>query len=65
MAALTVAGAVVNVASVWVTYGSSWRWVKEVPSEEASRRHDFIHSLDHGPIAYNLQHLDHDIRPWP
>jgi hypothetical protein len=56
---------VVNVASVWVNYGSSWRWVKEVPAEEAARRHDFIHSIDHSPIAYNLQHLDGDIRPWP
>jgi hypothetical protein len=63
--ALVVAGGVVNVASVWVNYGSSWRWVKEVPAEEAARRHDFIHSIDHSPITYNLQHLGGDIRPWP
>jgi hypothetical protein len=63
--ALVVAGAVVNVASVWVNYGSSWRWVKEVPAEEAARRHDFIHSIAHSPITYNLQHLGGDIRPWP
>jgi hypothetical protein len=63
--ALVVAGAVVNVASVWVNYGSSWRWVKEVPAEEAARRHDFIHSIAHSPITYNLHHLGGDIRPWP
>jgi 4-amino-4-deoxy-L-arabinose transferase-like glycosyltransferase len=63
--ALAVAGGVVNVASVWVNYGSSWRWVKEVPAEEAARRHDFIHSIAHSPITYNLQHLGGDIRPWP
>jgi hypothetical protein len=63
--ALIVAGGVVNVASVWVNYGSSFRWVREVPAEEAARRHDYIHSIDHSPITYNLRHLGGDIRPWP
>ncbi|MFL6250998.1 MAG: hypothetical protein ACJ75C_15750 [Actinomycetes bacterium] len=63
--ALVVAGGVVNVASVWVNYGSSWRWVREIPAEEAARRHDFVHSIDHSPITYNLRHLGGDIRPWP
>ena len=63
--ALAVAGGVVNMASVWVNYGSSFRWVREVPAEEAARRHDFIHSIDHSAITYNLHHLGGDIRPWP
>jgi hypothetical protein len=29
------------------------------------RHHDYVHSVDNSPIAYNLRHLDGDIRPWP
>jgi hypothetical protein len=29
------------------------------------RRHDYVHSVDNSPIAYNLRHLDGDICPWP
>jgi hypothetical protein len=45
-------------------YGSSWRWVREVPAEEAARRHDFIHSIDHSPITHNLRRLGGSVRPW-
>ena len=65
VAALTVAGGVVSVASVWVNYGSSERWVTEIPSQEPARRHAYVHTFGGSAIAYNLRHLDHDIRPWP
>ena len=64
VAALVVAGAVVSVASVWVSYGSSERWVTEVPSQEAARRHAYVHTFGGSAIAYNLRHLDGDVRPW-
>jgi hypothetical protein len=63
--ALTVAGGVVGVASVWVNYGSSARWVTEIPSQEAARRHAYVYTFRDSAIAYNLRHLDGDIRPWP
>jgi len=63
--ALTVAGGVVAVASVWVNYGSSERWVTEIPSQAAARRHAYVHTFRDSAIAYNLRHLDGDIRPWP
>jgi 4-amino-4-deoxy-L-arabinose transferase-like glycosyltransferase len=62
--ALAVAGGVVSVASVWVNYASSERWVIEVPAEEAARRHAYVHSFGDSAIAYNLRHLDGDVRPW-
>ena len=65
VAALVVAGGVVGVASVWVNYGSSERWVTEIPSQEAARRHAYVHTFRDSAIAYNLGHLDGDIRPWP
>ena len=64
VAALVVAGGVVSVASVWVSYGSSERWVTEVPSQEAARRHAYVHTFGGSAIAYNLRHLDGDVRPW-
>ncbi|HWD46377.1 MAG TPA: hypothetical protein VHM23_22175 [Actinomycetota bacterium] len=65
VAALAVLGGAVNVASVWVGYGSSVRWIGEVPAEEAARRHAYFHSLGGSAIAYNLRHLDGDVRPFP
>jgi 4-amino-4-deoxy-L-arabinose transferase-like glycosyltransferase len=65
VAALAVLGGVVNVASVWVNYGSSWRWVTAVPAEEAARQHAYVHSFGASAIAYNLRHLDGDVRAFP
>ena len=64
VAALVVAGAVVSLASVWVNYGSSERWVTEIPAQEPARRHAYVHSFSNSAIAYNLRHLDGDVRPW-
>jgi hypothetical protein len=63
--ALAVLGGAVSVASVWVGYGSSARWVTAVPGEEAAWRHAYVHSLGGSAIAYNLRHLDGDVRPFP
>jgi hypothetical protein len=65
VAALAVLGGAVNVASVWVNYGSSARWVTAVPAEEAARRHAYVHTFGGSAIAYNLRHLDGDIRAFP
>ena len=62
--ALTVAAGGVGVASVWVNYGSSERWVTEIPSQAAARRHAYVHTVGDSAIAYNLRHLDGDVRPW-
>jgi hypothetical protein len=64
VAVLVVAGAVVGVASVWVSYGSSERWVTAVPSQEPARRYAYVHTFGGSAIAYNLRHLDGDVRPW-
>ena len=50
---------------MWVNYGSSERWVTEIPSQAAARRHAYVHTFRDSAIAYNLRHLDGDIRPWP
>jgi hypothetical protein len=63
--ALALLAGVVNLASVWVGYGSSARWVTAVPGEEAARRHAYVHSFANSAIAYNLRHLDGDVRPFP
>jgi hypothetical protein len=55
---------VVNVASIWVSYESSWRWVKAVPAERAARHHAFVWTFSNSAIAYNLRHLDGDVRPF-
>jgi hypothetical protein len=65
VAALVVLGGVVNVASVWVAYGSSARWVTAVPGEKAKREHAYVHSFGGSAIAYNLRHLDGDVRLFP
>ena len=64
VATLVLAGAAVSVASVWVNYGSSERWVTEIPAQEPARRHAYVHSFSNSAIAYNLRHLDGDVRPW-
>jgi 4-amino-4-deoxy-L-arabinose transferase-like glycosyltransferase len=63
--ALVVLGVVVNVASVWVNYASSDGWVTSDLSQEAARRHDFVHTFGGSAIAYNLRHLDGDVRAFP
>jgi hypothetical protein len=60
VAALVMLGGTVNLASVWVGWGSSWRWVTAVPAEEAARYHALVHSFGSSAIAYNLRHLDGD-----
>jgi hypothetical protein len=65
VAVLAVLGGVVNLASVWVNYGSSARWVTAVPAEQAERQHAYVHSLEGSAIAYNLRHLDGDVRAFP
>jgi hypothetical protein len=62
---LVMLGIVVNVASVWVGYARSDRWVTSDLSQEAARRHDFVHTFGGSAIAYNLRHLDADFRPFP
>jgi hypothetical protein len=55
----------VNVASVWVNYGSSDRWITADLSRQASRQHAFVHTFGGSAIAYNLRHLDGDFRSFP
>jgi hypothetical protein len=57
--------------SPWPCSGCSWPTTAapgagsgEVPAEEAARRHDFIHSIDHSPITHNLRRLGGSVRPW-
>jgi hypothetical protein len=63
--ALAVLGGTVNVASVWVSYASSAPWVTVVPGHETAQQRAYIHSFGGSAVAYNLRHLDGDVRPWP
>jgi 4-amino-4-deoxy-L-arabinose transferase-like glycosyltransferase len=76
VAALVVAGGVVNVASVWVPYGAAWRWSTTAPADlhlegaaresyVAARHHAFIYTLGSSAIAYNLRHITRDNRSFP
>jgi hypothetical protein len=65
VAALVVLGVVVNVASVWVGYAASERWVTAFSDREAARRHAYVHTFSGSAIAFNLRHLDLNVREFP